>query len=43
MGGYENVFVLRDIKVVDADVVDILHNIPRGKFPGDCILEPFIL
>ncbi|KAM0945487.1 putative DNA helicase [Dioscorea sansibarensis] len=37
VGGYENVFVLRDIKVVDGDLVDVLHNIPRGKFHGDFI------
>ncbi|XP_057807404.1 ATP-dependent DNA helicase 2 subunit KU80 isoform X2 [Salvia miltiorrhiza] len=35
VGGYENVTVLRDIKVVDGDLVDVLHQLPRGGAPGD--------
>ncbi|KAJ0964159.1 hypothetical protein J5N97_029281 [Dioscorea zingiberensis] len=35
VGGYEHVFVLRDIKVVDGDTVEVLHNLPRGTSPGD--------
>lgn len=37
VGGYENVKVLRDIKVVDGDLVDALHQLPRGSVRGDCI------
>ncbi|XP_060218825.1 ATP-dependent DNA helicase 2 subunit KU80 [Lycium barbarum] len=35
IGGYEHVTVLRNIKVVDDDLVDALQNLPRGSFPGD--------
>lgn len=38
VGGYEHVTVLRNIKVVDEDLVDALQNLPRGSVPGDCIL-----
>lgn len=30
--------VLRNIKVVDEDLVDALQKLPRGSVPGDCIL-----
>ncbi|XP_075074046.1 ATP-dependent DNA helicase 2 subunit KU80-like [Nicotiana tabacum] len=35
VGGYEHVTVLRNIKVVDEDLVDALQNLPRGNIPGD--------
>ncbi|XP_047978720.1 ATP-dependent DNA helicase 2 subunit KU80 isoform X1 [Salvia hispanica] len=35
VGGYENVTVLRDIKVVDGALVDVLHQLPRGSACGD--------
>ncbi|KAL8500243.1 hypothetical protein ACS0TY_020010 [Phlomoides rotata] len=35
VGGYENVKVLRDIKVVDGDLVEALHQLPRGSVRGD--------
>lgn len=35
VGGYEHVVVLRNVKVVDGDAVDILHNLPRGTHNGD--------
>ncbi|KAL3814909.1 hypothetical protein ACJIZ3_016177 [Penstemon smallii] len=35
VGGYENVMVLRDIKVVDGDLVEALQQIPRGTVHGD--------
>ncbi|KAH6828996.1 Ku80 family protein [Perilla frutescens var. hirtella] len=35
VGGYENVTVLRDIKVVDGDLVDVLQQLPRGSVHGD--------
>ncbi|XP_021748222.1 ATP-dependent DNA helicase 2 subunit KU80 [Chenopodium quinoa] len=35
VGGYENIVVLRSIKVVDGDLVDVLDQIPRGTVPGD--------
>ncbi|OIT29116.1 PREDICTED: ATP-dependent DNA helicase 2 subunit KU80 [Nicotiana attenuata] len=35
VGGYEHVTVLRNIKVVDEDLVDALQNLPRGSVPGD--------
>ncbi|EYU31996.1 hypothetical protein MIMGU_mgv1a022226mg [Erythranthe guttata] len=37
VGGYENVMVLRGIKVVDGDLVEALHQLPRGTVHGDCI------
>lgn len=37
VGGYENVMVLRDIKVVDGDFVEVLKQLPRGSVHGDCI------
>jgi len=41
VGGYEHVVVLRNVKVVDGDAVDILHNLPRGTHNGDCIQYQF--
>lgn len=41
VGGYEHVTVLRNIKVVDEDLVDALQNLPRGNVPGDCILNNY--
>lgn len=35
VGGYENIVVLRGIKVVDGDLVDVLDQLPRGTVPGD--------
>ncbi|CAA0842662.1 ATP-dependent DNA helicase 2 subunit KU80 [Striga hermonthica] len=35
VGGYDNVKVLRDIKVVDGDLVEALHCLPRGTVHGD--------
>ncbi|KAK4476526.1 hypothetical protein RD792_015682 [Penstemon davidsonii] len=35
VGGYENVMVLRDIKVVDGNLVEALQQIPRGTVHGD--------
>lgn len=35
IGGYEHVTVLRNIKVVDEDLVDALEKLPRGSVPGD--------
>ncbi|KAL8062512.1 hypothetical protein ABFS82_02G151300 [Erythranthe guttata] len=35
VGGYENVMVLRGIKVVDGDLVEALHQLPRGTVHGD--------
>lgn len=37
MGGYEHVAVLRDIKVIDQDLLDALQNLPRGNASSDCI------
>lgn len=37
VGGYENVTVLRNLKVVDGDLVDVLQQLPRGSVHGDCI------
>lgn len=37
VGGYENIVVLRSIKVVDGDLVDALESLPQGTVPGDCI------
>ena len=37
VGGYENIVVLRNIKVVDGDLVDALESLPQGTVPGDCI------
>jgi hypothetical protein len=37
VGGYEHVVVLRDIEVVNGDLVDALQELPRGTFDGDCI------
>lgn len=33
--------VLRNIKVVDEDLVDALQSLPRGSVPGDCILYKY--
>ncbi|PIN23795.1 DNA-binding subunit of a DNA-dependent protein kinase (Ku80 autoantigen) [Handroanthus impetiginosus] len=35
VGGYENVMVLRDIKVVDGDLVEALQQLPRGSVHAD--------
>ncbi|WOK98096.1 ATP-dependent DNA helicase 2 subunit KU80 isoform X3 [Canna indica] len=35
VGGYEHVVVLREIGVVDGDLVELLQNLPRGTSPGD--------
>ncbi|KAF2620359.1 hypothetical protein F2Q68_00038774 [Brassica cretica] len=35
IGGYENVKVLRNIKVVDELVVDLVKRLPRGHVAGD--------
>lgn len=35
VGGYEHVVVLRNVKVVDGDAVDVLRNLPRGTRNGD--------
>lgn len=43
VGGYEHVAVLRDIRVVDDDAVVVLKNLPKGTFPGDCILIQLIM
>lgn len=42
VGGYDHVFVLQNIKVVDGDIVETLKKLPRGTFPGDCILNIFV-
>ncbi|PON67233.1 Ku70/Ku80, N-terminal alpha/beta [Parasponia andersonii] len=38
VGGYEHVVVLRDIRVVDVDLLETLQPLPRGTHTGDCIL-----
>ncbi|KMT00104.1 hypothetical protein BVRB_1g019280 [Beta vulgaris subsp. vulgaris] len=35
VGGYENIVVLRGIKVVDGDLVDALEELPQGTVRGD--------
>lgn len=35
VGGYQNITVLQDIKVVDGDLVDTLQKLPRGTVDGD--------
>ncbi|KAL6569394.1 ATP-dependent DNA helicase II subunit 2 [Orobanche minor] len=35
VGGYENVKVLRDIKVVDGELVEALHHLPQGNVHGE--------
>lgn len=40
VGGYEHVVVLRNIGVVDVDLLEILQPLPRGTHSGDCI--PYI-
>ncbi|XP_024027861.1 ATP-dependent DNA helicase 2 subunit KU80 isoform X2 [Morus notabilis] len=35
VGGYEHVMVLRNIGVVDGNVLEVLQPLPRGTFPGD--------
>lgn len=37
VGGYENVVVLRNIKVVDGDLVEALQHLPHGTVAGDFI------
>ena len=39
MGGYQHVVVLKNIKVVDGDIVEALQQLPRGTTDGDCIHE----
>lgn len=43
VGGYEHIVVLSNIGVVDGNAVDLLQNLPRGNFPGDCILNQFLM
>lgn len=38
IGGYDNIWVLRNIKVVDELVIDRVKQLPRGTVAGDCIL-----
>lgn len=38
VGGYENVAVLRTIKVVDGDLIEAVQKLPLGTVHGDCIL-----
>ncbi|KAK8693457.1 hypothetical protein V6N13_071040 [Hibiscus sabdariffa] len=35
VGGYENITVLQDTKVVDGDLIDTLQKLPRGTLDGD--------
>ncbi|XVF79891.1 hypothetical protein PTKIN_Ptkin15bG0027000 [Pterospermum kingtungense] len=35
VGGYDNIVVLQDIKVVDGDLIDTLQKLPRGTVNGD--------
>ncbi|EEF50392.1 ATP-dependent DNA helicase 2 subunit KU80 [Ricinus communis] len=35
VGGYEHVLVLQNMKVVDGDLVEALHHLPRGTVAGD--------
>ncbi|GAA0138353.1 DNA helicase [Lithospermum erythrorhizon] len=35
VGGYQNVTVMRDIKVVDGDLVEVLQPLPQGSASGD--------
>ncbi|XP_019443889.1 PREDICTED: ATP-dependent DNA helicase 2 subunit KU80-like isoform X1 [Lupinus angustifolius] len=35
VGGYQHVVVLKNIKVVDGDIVDALQELPRGTVDGD--------
>lgn len=37
VGGYEHVMVLRNIGVVDGDIIETLQPLPRGTHDGDCI------
>ncbi|XP_047342319.1 ATP-dependent DNA helicase 2 subunit KU80 [Impatiens glandulifera] len=37
IGGYGNIVVLQNIKVVDGDLVDVLQKLPRGTVAGDFI------
>jgi len=39
VGGYQHVVVLKNIKVVDGDIVEALQQLPRGTTDGDCIHE----
>jgi ATP-dependent DNA helicase 2 subunit 2 len=38
IGGYENVTVLRNIRVVDELAAEHVKQLPRGTVAGDCIL-----
>lgn len=35
VGGYQNIVVQRNIKVIDGDLVDVVQELPRGTVPGD--------
>lgn len=39
VGGYEHVRVLQNMRVVDGDFGEALHELPRGNVSGDCILS----
>lgn len=39
VGGYQHVVVLKNIKVVDGDIIEALQQLPRGTTDGDCIHE----
>lgn len=43
VGGYQHVVVLKNIKVVDGDIVEALQQLPRGTTDGDCIHEALVL
>ncbi|KAG8477368.1 hypothetical protein CXB51_030725 [Gossypium anomalum] len=39
VGGYQNITVLQDIKVVDGDLVDTLQKLPRGTVDGQNAIQ----
>ncbi|MBA0685840.1 hypothetical protein Goari_013483, partial [Gossypium aridum] len=39
VGGYQNITVLQDIKVVDGDLVDTLQKLPRGRVDGQNAIQ----
>ncbi|TYG44369.1 hypothetical protein ES288_D11G092700v1 [Gossypium darwinii] len=41
VGGYQNITVLQDIKVVDGDLVDTLQKLPRGRV--DVVLDAIVV
>lgn len=43
VGGYEHVMVLRNIKVVDGNLVEALQQLPRGSIHGDCIQHAHVI